>query len=871
MLTRVKQLLSPPIFTDKEKTHQAKLLNFIVLAVVIIVLIPAFMIFIAPSMVLAGLAPIIMLWLVGIVVLVILQKGFVKQASLLFLGGAWIIIVCTSIFFGGVQSNAFNFLIIVVLLASLLLNWQTSIGFAGLSIVVGLGLLYLELNGILPPTLEINTPITIWTNKVLIFIFAMVIIYVFTSNINKHRTYLEQLITQRTAELEETNQQLHLEISKHKQTTRKLQDQHNLAIQSEQELRTSEVLYKAIIKDQTEFVTRFTPDFILTFANDAYWRYFNQKEKEAIGRKFQGRIPTEDQEKLQALLASLTPQNPVGVIEHRSIIDDQIYWQYWSNRVVFDSNGKVTEYLAIGRDITERKQAEKALRASEARFRRAINSISDHIYMTEVTAEGHHINLYISPNITELTGYPLENFTADRYFWPTVVIHSEDRPIAEAQSDKLDTGQNSETEYRMIKENGTVIWVRDSARVESQGTSKIVYGVVSDITENKRLEEQLRQSQKLEAIGQLAGGVAHDFNNILTVITGTCDIMLLDTEKDHPLYPDLEQVKQAATQAASLTHQLLAFSRQQVLQPIVLYLNEILTNNTKILQRLIGENIELITLPEVELGCIKADPSQMEQILLNLAVNARDAMPKGGKLTIETKNVYLDETYTQHHVDVEIGPHIMLAVSDTGEGIDSMVQEHIFEPFFTTKEQGKGTGLGLATVHGIVKQSNGHIWVYSEPNQGTTFKIYLPEVEATGSKLASSNNNVSQLLPSEGTILLVEDENMVRNLAHRILVRNGYSVLEALNGQAALKISEGYKGKIDLLLTDVIMPGGMSGRQLVEHITPQRPEMRIIYMSGYTDNAIVNHGILDSDAAFIQKPFTPDHLAKKIREVLDQA
>lgn len=516
----------------------------------------------------------------------------------------------------------------------------------------------------------------------------------------------------------------------------------------------------------------------------------------------------------------------------------------------------------------ERKRAEETLRESEERLHQVVSSISDHIYVTEITGSGQRLNRYLSPNVEILTGYPLEKFQADWSFWASCVIHPNDRITAAVQAQRSSEGKNSEVEYRMVRADGQTIWVRDNARVQTQGASKMIYGVVSDITERKQLEEQFRQSQKMEALGKLASGISHDFNNILTVIIGHSSLLLDNISPEDPLCKDLEQIQQAGERAASLTRQLLAFSRQQVLQPKILDLNTLVINIEKMLQRLIGADVELTTILSPQLKPVKADPGQIDQVILNLVINAREAMPEGGKLTIETARVYLDETYTHQHVGVKPGPYIMLAISDTGCGMDKETQSRIFEPFFTTKEQGKGTGLGLATVHGIVSQSDGHIWVYSEAGQGTTFKIYLPQAEEALEPLPLNQFFPKTRLGSE-TILLVEDEDLVRSLTYRILLQNGYTVLEAHYGNEAIKICKQYKAPIHLLVTDVIMPGGMSGGQLAEHLTQLRPELKVLYTSGYTDNAIIHHNILNSDTAFLQKPFTPDTLIRKVRDVLD--
>ena len=384
-----------------------------------------------------------------------------------------------------------------------------------------------------------------------------------------------------------------------------------------------------------------------------------------------------------------------------------------------------------------------------------------------------------------------------------------------------------------------------------------------------RSEGQLRQSQKMEAIGQLAGGVAHDFNNLLTAITGHSELSLRRLTPTDPLHRHIEQIKKSGERAAALTRQLLAFSRKQILQPEIIDLNQVVVNMNKMLQRLIGEDVDLLMHLAADLGKVKADPNQIEQVLLNLSINARDAMPKGGRLTIETSNVRLSEEFSRDHVSVPPGHYVMLAVSDNGCGMDAQTQAHIFEPFFTTKEVGKGTGLGLATVYGIVKQSEGTIWVYSEVGRGTTFKIYLPCTERPVKEDGVEADNF-ELFQGTETVLLVEDEEVVREMATEILRDSGYHVLEAKHGHEAMKLGRQHSGTIHLMLTDVVMPQ-MSGRELAEQLTPLRRDMKVLYMSGYTDDAIVHHGVLEEGTAFIGKPFTPSALARKVREILDAA
>jgi PAS domain S-box-containing protein len=397
---------------------------------------------------------------------------------------------------------------------------------------------------------------------------------------------------------------------------------------------------------------------------------------------------------------------------------------------------------------------------------------------------------------------------------------------------------------------------------------------ISQDVERRRVEEalqstedQLRQAQKMEAIGQLAGGISHDFNNILTVIAGYCELALRKLPNPDPLRNNLEEIRKAGDRASGLTRQLLAFSRKQILQPEVLALNQVVTNVEKMLRRLIGENVDLRTALDPGLGTVKADPGQIEQVIMNLAINARDAMPQGGRLTIETGNVELDDAYADQHVTVTSGSYVMLAVTDTGTGMDAQTQARVFEPFFTTKELGKGTGLGLSTVYGIVKQSGGSIWIYSEIGHGTSFKIYLPRVDEAA-QVYQRIPETAEILQGTETVLVLEDDETLRRLSRSVLEMFGYRVLEAANGADALSLCETYEGPIELLATDVVMPG-MGGGEAAKRLVELRPEMKVLFMSGYTEDTIFHQGVLDQEANFIQKPFSPDDLARKVREVLD--
>jgi two-component system, cell cycle sensor histidine kinase and response regulator CckA len=514
--------------------------------------------------------------------------------------------------------------------------------------------------------------------------------------------------------------------------------------------------------------------------------------------------------------------------------------------------------VAFVLDITDRKRAGESLKHSESQFRALFENALDALLITN--DQGVYVDA--NPAACDLLGAPY-----DQVIGRTVDDFTERGSKAEvAKGESLSKEDGSSELFRLQRPDGKFL------DVDVTATTDFAHGrhltVLRDVTERRKLEEQLRQSQKLESVGMLAGGIAHDFNNLLTVIIGYSELSLKRLDKNDPVVRNVEEIKNAAERAASLTRQLLAFSRKQVLQPKILDLNSIIENIKKMLSRLIGEDMELDTSLGIELGSVKADPGQIEQVILNLVVNARDAMPEGGKITIETANIFLDGAYARHHIAVEPGWYAMLAVSDTGDGIDVETQKHIFEPFFTTKDQGKGTGLGLSTVYGIVKQSGGNLWVYSEVGLGTTFKVYLPVVDKQIPKLDSKTTTPRSLAGTE-TILLAEDEEMVRSLTRDCLQWRGYTVLEAADAAEALSICQQHKGKIHLLLTDMVMPR-MSGKDLAKEFVKLRPDSSVLYMSGYTNRAIVHNGVLDGDVAFIEKPFTPDALLHKVVEVLHQ-
>jgi PAS domain S-box-containing protein len=485
---------------------------------------------------------------------------------------------------------------------------------------------------------------------------------------------------------------------------------------------------------------------------------------------------------------------------------------------------------------------------------------------------------FVSNQVERMLGYTAAQVRLTPNFL-TNVIHPEDRSraIAEA-SDAFASGIGGTSQFRLVARDGRIVAVesRTTTVKNLEGRPVGIRGVMMDITAAKEadrvkahLEDELRQAQKIESIGRLAGGIAHDFNNLLTAINGYADLMLEELPHDHDWRTFVAEIRRAGERAAELTGQLLAFSRRQLVQPRVLDLNLLIADSTKMLKRLLGEDIELVTAFEPALGHITADAGQVHQIVLNLALNARDAMPRGGRLIVETSNVDLDEHFAQLHVAVPPGEYVMLAVSDSGIGMDQETLSHIFEPFFTTKELTKGTGLGLSTVYGIVKQSGGSVFVYSEVGRGTTFKIYLPRVDQPVSGAVDQPTAVETLRGSE-TVLVVEDESAVRRLIDEALRKYGYRVLEAAHGEEAVRIAQDRTTRIRLVITDVVMPG-MSGRELASRLSEHQPDLRVLYMSGYTDDAVVRHGLVDASMFFLQKPFTPGSLVRKVRETLDQS
>jgi PAS domain S-box-containing protein len=539
--------------------------------------------------------------------------------------------------------------------------------------------------------------------------------------------------------------------------------------------------------------------------------------------------------------------------------------QSYSGNVRFGEKEKeilqfVSQQLA---SAIEYKRNEEALRRSEARYRSLVQSAVYGIYRSSL--EGRFFD--VNPALITMLGYdsPEEVLALD----PKSDVFLDPSEQARVMSEFQRGARLDNVEVRWKRKDGSAITVRLSGRVVNspEETAEVVEVIAEDITERRVLENQFRQAQKMEAVGRLAGGVAHDFNNLLMVISGYTEVLLEHTRKSNPLYPKIEAIHQATYRATTLTRQLLAFSRKQLLELKVVDLNIIVEDMERLLRPLIGENIELQTQLASDLGRTRADAGQIEQVIMNLVVNSKDAMPNGGKITIQSANARLNhDDLRREYSYIKPGDYVVLSVTDTGHGMDKETQLRIFEPFFTTKEKGKGTGLGLSTVYGIIKQSGGYVLVESELQRGTTFRIYLPRVEDALEPAGALGASSSQSGGSE-TVLLVEDEESVRQLVRETLESKGYKVFEADHGEAALQIASAHPGKIDMLITDVVMPG-MSGRELSAQLCASYPQTKVLYLSGYTEDAIAHEGVLDSGTAFLQKPFTLQMLARKVREVL---
>ncbi len=629
------------------------------------------------------------------------------------------------------------------------------------------------------------------------------------------------------------------------------------------QLRTAGLRFGGVVQISEDAIMTIDEEQNITLFNPGAEKIFGYRADEVLGKPIHLLLP----ERYRHLHAAHVRQFGASSDALRAMNERGTIYGLRKDGTEFPAEASISQYQADGvkimtvrlRDISERELAERGLRQLAA----IVESSQDAII-------GEDLNGYIkswNPGAERMYGYTAEE-TVGRDARMLLAPGASDEVSVNVEHARQ--GISSTYETVRVRQGGkrievalTVSPIRNKAG-EVTGVSTIA----RDITERRRLEEQLRHSQKMEAVGRLAGGVAHDFNNLLSIIIGHAYLLQSSSSDGEPMRFAADQIMSAAERASGLTRQLLAFSRKQVLRPEIIDLNNITASLGKILPRLIGEDISLRIVPGANLRHIKADPGQLEQVIMNLVVNARDAMPNGGKLTIETANIYFDEAEARHH-NVEPGDYVLLAVSDTGHGMDEQTRARIFEPFFTTKEPGKGTGLGLATVYGIVSQSNGYIWVYSEPGQGTTFKIYFPVVTAAVPAARAAHGPELKVCGTE-TVLLVEDETGLRELLTHVLENQGYKVISAARGPDALREVAQYEGAIHLLLTDVIMPD-MRGQELAEQLQRRYADMSVIYMSGYTDNALIHSGSMPPGTRFLQKPFTPDVVLRRVREVLDEA
>ncbi len=628
--------------------------------------------------------------------------------------------------------------------------------------------------------------------------------------------------------------------------------------QAEEALKVAEKEKLLILDSTSEMFMFMNADLIIHWANKAAAAAVGKKTTELIGKHYHdvwgsgkedfGHCPI-----LRTVSQKCKQEDELILAEGKT----------WLIRgyPVFAKNENLIGVTAFGQDITARKEAEHALVESEKKYRMVVENANDGILVTH----GEYMDFF-NPRICEFTGYDVRELKKIPFL---DLIHPDDRQMVENRLRRRMTGKDAERFYsiKIIDKSGETHWVEiNPERIEWEGKPAVL-AFVSEVTEKKRLEEELRQAQKMEAVGRLAGGVAHDFNNLLTVIEGYGDMLIGQTDDGSMMQRGIQQILAAGKRAEALTRQLLTFSRKQVLQPKILNLNALIGETEKMLRRLIGEDVEMVSNLTNELQDIKADPGQIEQVIMNLVINGRDAMPEGGQISIKTSMRDITPEQTKIFNDIKPGQYIQLDIADTGCGIDPQILPKIFEPFFTTKDRGKGTGLGLSTVFGIVKQSKGDIQVKTEPGKGTTFSIFLPCVTQ---EMYLEEKEASKKIKLEGseTILVVEDEDQVRLLIRKTLQKKGYTVHDADNGNEAVEIFEKYAEDIDLILTDVVMPR-MSGRKVADTVLSSNPDKKIVYMSGYTDEAIVRHGILNPGVNFLQKPFSSDELLKKVRDVLD--
>ena len=641
----------------------------------------------------------------------------------------------------------------------------------------------------------------------------------------------------------------------------------------EEQLRESEARYRLIVENQTEFIVKWRPDGTRTFVNEHYCELFCLAQGECIGTTFFSLVSPEHRDQIVDRVASLTPDSAEFTEEHISYSRLGPRWQQWTTRGIFDEYGGLVELLSTGRDITERKAAEDKLRESQTHLLASQRIASIGSWELDVVSidDPERNSVRWSAECHRLLGYGSDDVKmSTTAFYRRV--HPEDRAkVREAVSRAFYDGLPYSIDYRIVLEDGTERILHEQAERALDSTSGGLvkfFGTTQDITDRVRLEEQLRQSQKMQAIGQLAGGVAHDFNNLLTVIHGYSEMLLKDRDNDS-IRDELTAIRDAGERAAQLTRQLLLFSRQAVFEPRELDLNDLVQRVGVMLRRLIAEDIELQVTLASSVPAIKADPSQIEQLVMNLALNGRDAIERDGRLSISTGVASFDDAFCRANPEYRPGRFVQVTVADNGSGMTPHTKAHLFEPFFTTKGPGKGTGLGLATVYGIVQESRGFIVVKSDVGTGTTMKVFLPSLDKPAARQLSSNRQEPASNGNE-TVLLVEDASAVRAVTARALAMHGYRVIAAGSGPAALRLPELSHETVQLLITDVVMPE-MSGGQLAEEVRRRFPLCRVLFISGYNEDTAIRHGQLGRNDAFLQKPFTPVILARKVREILDQS
>jgi two-component system cell cycle sensor histidine kinase/response regulator CckA len=640
--------------------------------------------------------------------------------------------------------------------------------------------------------------------------------------------------------------------------------QHLLIHRIRRELVEREELFHLISENAADMIAIVDMEGKRLYNSLSYHRVLGYSPEELQASSSFEQIHPDDRERVKKAAADARSTGIGRTLEYRLRHKDGTWlWLESTSSVIQNIEGEPEKLIIVNRDISERKKTEEALRQSEAGFRSVVQDAPYGIYRASSTGQ----ILQVNPALEKMLGYELQDELLKSELVTGIFLHSGEYERLTELLIRTNEIKDVETEWK--RRDGTPITVRCSGRRINDENGMPAYFEVfaEDVTEKRVLEKQLRMAQKMEAIGRLSGGIAHDFNNLLGVIIGYSHVLKKELGGNSALCEHAVEIEKAGQRAASLTKQLLAFSRQQVLTPAVLNLNTLVSDMEGMLPRLLGEDIAVSLALDSELGSVKADQSQIEQVIMNLAVNARDAMPQGGKLKIQTANVELDQAYAREHPGSKAGNYVLLAVTDTGTGMNAETLAHIFEPFFTTKERGKGTGLGLATVYGIVKQSNGYIFVDSAPGKGATFQIYLPQYVGKPVTEEREVDSGEKLRGSE-SILLVEDSEPLRKLAQTFLESAGFRVLSAEHGEDALQVASRHGKTFDLLLTDVVMPG-MNGRALAEQLLSRQPGMKVLYMSGYTDSFIAGHGVLEPGTHLLHKPFTDEVLIRKVREVLD--